>query len=144
MSCPLCDTLGGRLVYQGAAFRVIHADEPGFPAFYRVVWQSHRGEFSDLTDAERQLCMAAVSGVERALRDTLAPSKINLAALGNMVPHLHWHVIARFEQDSHFPSPVWAAAQRECSAELLARVAAALPVAEAAMIAALTTLESKL
>ncbi|RYF74200.1 MAG: HIT family protein, partial [Comamonadaceae bacterium] len=103
--CPLCDTLGGRLVYQGRVFRVIHANEAGFPAFYRVVWQSHVAEFSDLPPTERPLCMEAVTAVERALRATLAPAKINLAALGNMVPHLHWHVIARFEGDSHFPAP---------------------------------------
>lgn len=137
MSCPLCDTTGGRLVYQGRSFRVIHADEAGFPAFYRVVWQSHVAEFSQLSPVERQQCMEAVTAVERALRDTLAPAKINLAALGNMVPHLHWHVIARFEGDSHFPAPVWAAAQRPRDAALEARVAAALPDAEAAMIEAL-------
>ncbi|RYF54014.1 MAG: HIT domain-containing protein, partial [Comamonadaceae bacterium] len=86
MSCPLCDTLGGRLVHQGRRLRVIHADEAGFPAFYRVVWQSHVAEFSDLSPAECALCMDAVNAVERALRATLAPAKINLAALGNMVP----------------------------------------------------------
>ncbi|MDA7416700.1 HIT family protein [Xenophilus arseniciresistens] len=142
MTCPLCDTLGGRLVYQGRAFRVIHADEAGFPAFYRVVWQSHVAEFSELAPAERVRCMEAVMAVELALRNTLAPRKINLAALGNMVAHLHWHVIARFEQDSHFPSPVWAAAQRARDAALEARVAAALPAAEAAMIEALQMLEN--
>jgi len=140
--CPLCDTLGGRRVYQGRSFRVIHADEAGFPAFYRVVWQSHVAEFSDLSPAERVECMHAVTAVERALRNTLSPRKINLAALGNMVPHLHWHVIARFEGDSHFPAPVWAAAQRARDAALEARVAAALPAAEAAMIEALQELES--
>ena len=40
----------------------------------------------------------------RCLREALAPAKINLAALGNMVPHLHWHVIARFDWDSRFPA----------------------------------------
>ncbi len=57
--------------------------------------------------------MQAVALVEQTLREQLQPTKINLAALGNMVPHLHWHVIARFDWDSHFPAPVWAAAQRE-------------------------------
>lgn len=142
MTCPLCDTLGGRLVYQGQSFRVIHADEAGFPAFYRVVWQAHVAEFSDLSPAQRLLCMDAVTAVERALRDALTPRKINLAALGNMVAHLHWHVIARFDGDSHFPAPVWAGAQRAHDAALEARVAAALPAAEAAMIEALQTLET--
>jgi diadenosine tetraphosphate (Ap4A) HIT family hydrolase len=58
------------------------------------------------------------------LRDALAPTKINLAALGNMVPHLHWHVIARFDWDSHFPQPIWGTRQRDVqppAAERLAR-----------------------
>jgi diadenosine tetraphosphate (Ap4A) HIT family hydrolase len=54
--------------------------------------------------------------VEQALREQLQPTKVNVASLGNMVPHVHWHVIARFDWDSHFPSPVWAAAQRESPA----------------------------
>ena len=51
-----------------------------------------------------------------------------------MVAHLHWHVIARFADDSHFPGSVWAAAQRERDALREAQVAARLPAAEAAMI----------
>ena len=113
MTCPLCTTDGGLLVWRGTHLRVIRADEPGFPGFYRVVWNAHVAEFSDLTQAERQHCMDAVTVVEQALREHLAPAKVNLAALGNMVPHLHWHVIARFAWDSHFPAPVWAVAQRE-------------------------------
>jgi diadenosine tetraphosphate (Ap4A) HIT family hydrolase len=110
--CPLCAGEGGALVWRGAHLRVIRADEPGFPAFYRVVWNAHVAEFSDLTVAQRQHCMDAVTVVEQVLREHLAPTKINLAALGNLVPHLHWHVIARFAWDSHFPAPIWAAAQR--------------------------------
>ncbi|MBS0509224.1 MAG: HIT family protein [Proteobacteria bacterium] len=112
-SCALCDTDGGELVWRGACLRVIRADEAGFPAFYRVIWNAHVAEFSDLSAADRQHCMDAVALVEQVLREQLAPTKINLAALGNMVPHLHWHVIARFDWDSHFPAPVWASAQRE-------------------------------
>ena len=117
--CPLCDAAGGALVFQTDKFRVIRADELGFPAFYRVVWSEHVAEFSDLTAADQVLCMQAVAVVEQALRDVLRPSKINLAALGNMVPHLHWHVIARFDWDSHFPAAVWAQAQREVAADKL-------------------------
>ncbi|WP_443083111.1 HIT family protein [Variovorax sp. PBS-H4] len=110
--CPLCEEAGGRAVFEAPAFRVIHAAEEGFPAFYRVVWKDHVAEWSDLAPQDRGLCMDAVVAVEQCLRDALSPAKINLAALGNMVPHLHWHVIARFEWDTHFPSSVWAAAQR--------------------------------
>ncbi len=133
MSCVLCDTDGGTLVWRGDKLRVIRADEAGFPAFFRVVWNAHAPEFSDLSAADRQHCMEAVTRVEQALREHLQPAKINIAALGNMVPHLHWHVIARFAWDSHFPAPVWAGAQRTALADELAAVQSRLPAAEAAM-----------
>ena len=115
--CPLCAQDGGQLVWRGEKLRVIRAEETGFPAFYRVVWNTHVAEFSDLNAADRAHCMDVVVQVEQALRAHLQPTKINLATLGNMVAHLHWHVIARFDWDSHFPAPVWAAAQRERSLE---------------------------
>jgi diadenosine tetraphosphate (Ap4A) HIT family hydrolase len=134
---PLCDAPGGRVVFEGAKLRVIHAQEEGFPAFYRVVWNAHAAEFSDLDAADRQHCMDAVVVVERVLRERLAPAKINLAALGNMVPHLHWHVIARFDWDSHFPGAVWAPAQRPRNGEREAEVAARLPAIDTALVQAL-------
>lgn len=101
------------LVCETAHWRLVRAlDQPDFPLTYRVIWRAHVAEFSDLSAMERQECMEAVALVERSMRDYLAPAKINLAALGNMVPHLHWHIIARFMWDSRFPAPVWAAAQR--------------------------------
>ncbi|MET0207803.1 MAG: HIT domain-containing protein, partial [Burkholderiaceae bacterium] len=54
--------------------------------------------------------------------EALAPAKINLAALGNMVPHLHWHVIARFDWDSHFPNPVWGERKRSVDGGAAARL----------------------
>ncbi|RLJ39031.1 HIT family protein [Acidovorax sp. 106] len=135
--CPLCDADGGALVWRGEKLRVIRAQEAGFPAFYRVVWTAHVAEFSDLSAADRSHCMEAVTVVEQCLRQHLAPSKINLAALGNTVPHLHWHVIARFDWDSHFPAPVWAAAQRPGPAQQEAAVRALLPALESALRARL-------
>jgi diadenosine tetraphosphate (Ap4A) HIT family hydrolase len=111
--------------------RVIRADEPGFPAFYRVVWNAHVAEFTDLAPADRVHCMEAVAVVESALRRHLAPDKVNLAALGNMVPHLHWHVIARWTWDSHFPAPVWAAAARTAATADIERVVARRAALEA-------------
>ena len=133
MSCPLCAEDGGALVWRGERLRVIRAQEAGFPAFYRVVWNAHVAEFSDLAATDRVHCMEAVTMVEQALRQHLSPTKVNIAALGNMVPHLHWHVIARFTWDSHFPAPVWAAAVRE-------RVGAE----EAAVLARLSAMEADL
>jgi len=132
--CPLCEDAGGRLVHEAAKFRVICAAEQGFPAFYRLVWREHVREFTDLSREDRAACMEAVSVIEQCLREALAPTKINLATLGNVVPHLHWHVIARFDWDSHFPGPVWAAAQRERAPAREAEVEAKRPALEQRMI----------
>ena len=136
-SCVLCTSPGGTLVWQGARLRVIRADEAGFPAFYRVVWTDHVAEFSDLSPQERGLCMDVVAAVERVVRAQLQPTKINLAALGNMVAHLHWHVVARFDWDSHFPAALWAPAQRARLPEREAALAARLPQVEERLVAAL-------
>ncbi|MBD9533151.1 HIT family protein [Comamonas terrigena] len=135
--CPLCDGLGGALVWQGRNARVIRAQEEGFPAFYRVVWTAHAAEFTDLSAAERAECMELVAAVERVLRDRLSPDKVNLAALGNMVAHLHWHVIARWRWDSHFPGSVWAAVQRPRDPGREAEVQAQLDATDRAIAAAL-------
>ena len=59
--------------------------------------------------------------------------KMMLAAFGNMVPHLHWHIIPRYRWDTHFPEAVWAAVQRESDAERLAGLAQRLPALRAAL-----------
>jgi len=112
-SCPLCEGAGGELVWQGPDHRVILADEPRHPGFCRVVWTAHVREMSDLAPDDAERLMATVLTVERVLRAQLAPDKVNLASLGNVVPHLHWHVIPRWVDDSHFPDPVWATQRRE-------------------------------
>ena len=137
--CPLCHSAGGQLIWQGPQLHLIRTEEEaGFPAFYRIIWNAHVAEFSDLAAAERQQCMEAVALVEQVLRQQLQPHKINLAALGNVVPHLHWHIIARFDWDSHFPAPVWAAAQRPRDAAREAALAAQLPAVDAALQTRLT------
>lgn len=136
----MCAAPGGVLVFQGEKFRVIRAEEVDFPAFYRVVWTAHVAEFSDLSVADRILCMAAVHVVELALRAHLDPTKINLAALGNVVPHLHWHVIARFDWDSHYPSPVWCPAQRPVDSAALAVIQARLEAVDKAIKSELSAL----
>ena len=143
MTCPLCAEDGGALVWRGERLRVIRAQEAGFPAFYRVVWNAHVAEFSDLAGADRVRCMEAVTLVEQALRQHLSPTKVNIAALGNMVPHLHWHVIARFDWDSHFPSPVWAAAQRPSPAAQEAGLRTLLPALEAQLQSRLAQLPTR-
>lgn len=113
MVCELCAGDGGVVLWQDRRCRVVRVDEPGYPGFCRVIWNTHVSEMSDLDPAGRGHCMNVVFAVERAQRRALSPDKINLASLGNMVAHLHWHVIPRFADDPQFPLPVWGARQRE-------------------------------
>lgn len=136
-ACPLCQDVGGVLVLEAASWRVIRADDANFPAFYRLIWRDHVAEFSDLGAADRQACMEAVVTLERVLRDQLQPTKVNIASLGNVVPHLHWHVIARFEWDSHYPNPVWGQAVRQLDGPARDRLAVDLAALDQAVAQAL-------
>ncbi len=138
--CELCREAGGTLVFQSAQWRVIRAEDVAFPAFYRVVWRAHVAEWTDLSLHDQAALMGAVGAVERVLRDALAPTKINLASLGNVVPHLHWHVIARFDWDSHFPAPVWGAAARTVAPAAVTRLRVGLDELDARVARAVAAL----
>ena len=112
MSCELCDQTGGEVLWRDERCRVVLVDDPDYPGFCRVIWQGHVREMTDLDPASQQHLLRVVLAAERVLRAEIAPDKINLATLGNQVPHLHWHVIPRFADDAHFPEPVWAARRR--------------------------------
>ncbi|MBI4754760.1 MAG: HIT family protein [Betaproteobacteria bacterium] len=122
--CELCREPGGEVVWQDGLVRVVRVSDALHPAYCRVIWQRHVREMSDLPAAERRHFMALVFAAEVALRRLVRPDKINLASLGNMTPHLHWHVVARFADDPHFPDAIWAAARRP------PRHAAAVPARE--------------
>ena len=114
--CELCALPGGELLWESGScrvVRVIDASGLSFPGSCRVILKRHAAEMSDLDAGEARHLMDVVLATERALRKALQPDKINLASLGNMVPHLHWHVVPRWRDDSHFPAPIWAAAQRD-------------------------------
>lgn len=90
-------------------YRVVAVDDtPLHPAFCRVILMRHVREMTDLDAPARAALMDAVFATERAMRAVFPSCKINLASLGNLTPHLHWHVIARFSEDPHFPAPIWA------------------------------------
>lgn len=141
--CPLCQTAGGIVLWQGPLFRVIDAEDAAYPGFTRVVWTKHVVEMTDLGTEEQSTLMRAVFLVESIQRKMLQPHKINLAAFGNVVPHLHWHIIPRWSDDLHFPAPVWAATpehDERAQAALEARKAnilARLPAYHAALQQAL-------
>ena len=110
--CEFCWQIGGEVLWRDERCRVVLVADPDYHCFCRVIWNAHVKEMTDLARAEQQHCMCVVLSVEQALRGVLKPHKINLASFGNMVPHLHWHVIPRFEYDAHFPKPIWGERQR--------------------------------
>ena len=122
-SCPLCHPENETVLWQDDRCRVILVDDADYPGFCRVIWGEHVKEMTDLTEPERAHLMAVVFATEEILREMLQPAKINLASLGNQVPHLHWHVIPRFTDDAHFPDPVWAVRKRDTRPVLIDRLA---------------------
>ncbi|MEY3220839.1 MAG: hypothetical protein RIT27_2196 [Pseudomonadota bacterium] len=105
--CELCETKGGILLWEDDFLRIVSVEMPEYVGFCRVILQRHLSEMTDLSSNDRNRLMNAVWAVETALRNLYKPTKINLASLGNVVPHLHWHIIPRFSDDPHFPQPIW-------------------------------------
>lgn len=112
-TCPLCKADDEDILFSNDLYRIISVNDPAWPGFCRVILNRHEAEMTDLSVEERSALMKAVCVVEAALRDLMHPTKINLASLGNVVPHVHWHVIPRWQEDSHFPDPIWANVKRE-------------------------------
>ena len=128
MLCGDDDPAAVHLVTRSRDWRVVRVlDNPDHPAFWRVIWNGHAAEMTDLAPEQRSALMQTVCKVEAVVRRELQPHKINLASLGNVVPHLHWHVIARWEDDPHFPQPIWGARQREATTAHLMRLEVDLP-----------------
>jgi diadenosine tetraphosphate (Ap4A) HIT family hydrolase len=125
--CELCELAADAKVVANDKFSVILADDANYPGFARVIWNEHVREVSDLADADRLLLNDAVWKLEQAVREVMQPLKVNVASLGNVVPHLHWHVIPRYADDAHFPAPVWAQAVRETPADVLEQRRALMP-----------------
>jgi len=133
-SCELCQHDGGRVLWREPLLRVLRVEDPEYPGMLRVVCNAHVREMTDLPLADRERIMQVVFAVEAVLRRVLAPHKINLASLGNVTPHLHWHVVPRFADDAHFPQPIWGARQRDPDGAALAQRATRLADLERSIV----------
>lgn len=144
-NCVLCkDELKpeeGQLIWRGDDCRIILVNDPDLPGFCRVIWNRHVAEMTDLSYGEREHLMALVFAVEEAVRHVMRPDKVNIAALGNMVPHIHWHVIPRYQDDAFFPGSAWSQRIQDTPANKIAErkmLADQLPASIKAAIAALS------
>jgi diadenosine tetraphosphate (Ap4A) HIT family hydrolase len=96
-------------------FIEIHESEiPWLKVFTTV----RRKEFSHCSIEEKNEIWNAIDVIEKIMLEYYQPEKINIASFGNMLPHVHWHVMARFKEDSYFPEPMWGPKQREATLDL--------------------------
>ncbi|WP_430385359.1 HIT family protein [Arcobacter venerupis] len=75
-------------------------------------------EFSQCNSQTKQEIFKYLDIIEKEMLDYFNPKKINIASFGNYVPHVHFHIMARFEEDSYFPEPMWGKKQREANLDL--------------------------
>jgi diadenosine tetraphosphate (Ap4A) HIT family hydrolase len=102
VNCPLCNQEDEDIIFQNILFRVILINE--IPGYIRIITQKHIKEFSDLEDKEIIQIMQSVKNIEKTMIKLLNPDKINIAEFGNMVPHLHFHIIPRYINDPWWPA----------------------------------------
>ncbi|WP_173026297.1 HIT family protein [Nitratiruptor sp. SB155-2] len=75
-------------------------------------------EMSDCDEVTKKMIFKALEIIEKEMLDYFKPDKINIASFGNYVPQVHWHIQARFQNDSFFPEPLWGKRQREGNVQL--------------------------
>ena len=101
INCELCNASGEDVVWRDDFCRIVRVADADYPGFCRVILHQHVSEMTELEPRHRDRLMKAVFATESALRELMTPDKINLASFGNLVPHVHWHVVPRFRHDRH-------------------------------------------
>ncbi len=89
----------------------IEIEESEIP-WLKIFTQEPYKEMSDAPQSLRHEIYSLLDIIEKEMIDYYAPDKINIASFGNYLPHLHWHIMARFREDSYFPEPMWGEKQR--------------------------------
>lgn len=87
--------------------RVLRMNDRAYPWLILVPRRAATREIIDLSSADQGLLLGEIGRACRAMKNSLKPEKLNVAALGNVVPQLHVHVIARFVSDPAWPRPIW-------------------------------------
>ena len=108
--CPMC-----RKWHDDAELRIAELDhcyvtlnrDQFFPGYCFVFSKEHVTELFHLDLQTRQSVIEEVNRVAETLHDVFRPTKMNYELLGNMVPHMHWHLVPRFETDPLWPKPIW-------------------------------------
>lgn len=113
-----------------ALSRVLLMDDASYPWLILVPERPGLGHLHDLAADDLPIMIREIAQASRILEDLFRPDKINVAAIGNKVPQLHVHIVARFATDPAWPDPVWGAAARQpYAADVLEKRSAALQAA---------------
>ena len=104
------------IIYENDSLRV-EIEESEIP-WLKVFTQVGYKEFSEVPMALKLEIFKVLDIIEKEMLSFYKPKKINIASFGNYLPHVHWHIMARFEEDSYFPEPMWGEKQREGMYEL--------------------------
>jgi len=109
--CPMCqrweEHCDLRIIELEHSFVVLNRDQ-FFPGYTLLFTKKHVTELFHLDHTVRTALMEEVSTVAKALHTLFQPDKINYELLGNMVPHIHWHLVPRFATEPLWPRPIWA------------------------------------
>lgn len=109
--CPMCSRWDAdsdlRIVELDHSYVILNRDQ-FFPGYTLLFTKQHFTELFHLDREMRGELMEEVSSVARALHEVFTPDKINYELLGNMVPHMHWHLVPRFSSEPLWPRPIWA------------------------------------
>ncbi len=92
--------------------------EPSEIPWLKIFTKEPYKEMSEAPQSIKREIYALLDLIEKTMIAYYAPDKINIASFGNYVPHLHWHIMARFKNDSYFPEPMWGKKQRESNLTL--------------------------
>ncbi|MBH0078402.1 HIT domain-containing protein [Pseudoalteromonas sp. NZS11] len=87
--------------------KVLLLNDSQYPWFVLVPRQANLKEIIDLSEDDQIVYLKESAKLSKLLMDVFSPDKLNIAALGNMVPQLHIHHIARFTTDAAWPAPIW-------------------------------------
>ncbi len=108
--CPMCrkwdDDADLRIAELEQCYVLLNRDQ-FFPGYTFVFAKEHVTELFHLDQATRAAVMEEVTAVAATLYNVFRPDKINYELLGNMVPHMHWHLVPRSAGDPLWPRPIW-------------------------------------
>jgi len=111
-NCALCSSQKYPVIWANDLFRILLINDENYPGYCRVDLINHVKEMADLDEEIRNKFMVVIFQMEKIIKEYLQPDKINLASLGNITPHLHWHIIPRYFSDNHFPDSIWGEKKR--------------------------------